>query len=971
MRVLHLSDLHLQSNRLLDFSQYYLKALLDDIQKENALETIDLVVVTGDLIHQGGNSFTGKDPYFELERAFVEPLLQVIPSSVPFLFCPGNHDLDLTKLDKMYEAGFETALIDSEITNAFIDKERSGSHGGLEKQAAFRAFIKRQTIPGSIAQYITNFESCYIFPVQKQRVGVACLNSSWRCSPKLPVSSFSFGSRQILNASDFFKENKATIRIALLHHSPAHFVVLERREVISFLNSCSFDVVLCGHTHNADVECSIGPQGNLFFATARTAFGNPRENTAAYSPGYTLLSIDKGKNQAKCKFRKYVHLRVSFDKDVELAPDGEQSYPLKMQTDRSGFQYRWNLVQKIYQARSDEIDSSLVVYGTDTVAPKNLDQLFIMPILTNAPPTFSGSSKVTYGRVADLISRNGRYVIIGPKESGKSTLLNKVFCELCQDFPLYGLVPVFLHFSDLDGKRIVTLIQRSLNEPLKEVKELLAEGAIAIIVDDLLVSEEETSVRSINEIKAFLDEYPRSVFLSSTSEALDILVLSGEHLFRAYDIRPVYIDSIKAKQFRELAQKWFNKRDQEWINNNIEKLIKTFEILRIPHTFFSISLFLWIVEKQTNFRPFNQATLISTFLQFILEGLRFENSKAGSYSYDRKIELLYEIALKMFECGDKSSDYCLAESEALRCIEDNFRLNQRNWDAAEKLREFIEKGILLKKHGRIAFHFESFFQYLLSINIEKKADFRKKVFDPANILSFIDEIDFYTGRNQADKKTLKQVFGLLEESFRVIDKMFNNEIDTYLPQSSRIIRDIDEGSFVKNAQKKKLSDEGIGEALSAQFDALPVSTTIRAKERIEDARRFHGALALAARVLKNSENVKDPELINACLDSLLLKSARYGLYVQSSLVQEMRKDLQGTFPFLYEVVGMLALIINELLLLNWLGTDFIEIPLGGYMERALGRRNFRELSILSIRFDLYGHAFLELYSVSQESGRQN
>src|SRR5690606_30115805 len=161
------------------------------------------------------------------------------------------------------------------------------------------------------------------------------------------------------------------------------------------------------------------------------------------------------------------------------------------------------------------------------------------------------------------------------------------------------------------------------------------------------------------------------------------------------------------------------RKDSEWIQNNLEKLIKVFEILRIPRTFFSVSLFLWIIEKQENFKPINKANLVQQFLTFILEGLKIDNAKAGAYNFEKKIELLTEIALEMHKNGDQGNNLALPQTDVIKCVQKNFDLNQlKRVSASEKVSEFIEKGILKKElhNNCVTFRYDAFFTFFLSLN---------------------------------------------------------------------------------------------------------------------------------------------------------------------------------------------------------------------------------------------------------------
>src|SRR5262245_34482326 len=93
MKILHLSDLHIDLAHLRD-QKIVLKALFADLRREISENGVfDLVFFTGDLIAKGAyspeNMATAKDE-------FIEPLLAATQiESSRFFMVPGNHDVNL------------------------------------------------------------------------------------------------------------------------------------------------------------------------------------------------------------------------------------------------------------------------------------------------------------------------------------------------------------------------------------------------------------------------------------------------------------------------------------------------------------------------------------------------------------------------------------------------------------------------------------------------------------------------------------------------------------------------------------------------------------------------------------------------------------------------------------------------------------------------------------------------------------
>lgn len=966
MRIAHLSDIHLSKDNLSSLKQFYLAALLKDLNNWNSEKRIDLVVLTGDLVDKGGTSFPKEEnPYDTIEREFILPIVNSLGLSINhFIIIPGNHDIEESKIEDLIESGMVDKFDNIERVNKYVAENKNFFHSGITRIQRYIEF-HMNLYKGVPDCYMSNFESCFIVDLLDEKIGIAAFNSAWRSSPKLVPNKLMFGTQQVLDANDFFTANGVTFKIALIHHPLELIGEVDRNELTSFLHTNNFHILLCGHTHKGENVYSFGTRNKLFTSVAKTAFNNPREKTDIYKPGYSILDFDKtitGDVEITCSFRKYIHSRVEFDKDVDSCPDGECKENLKISSNGEDFNKYLLLTDKTCRAKQELINTSLVVYGTDSIAPRTINELFVLPKLTEKPTLSDIDDDMAFIHIHDLLSTNKKILIIGDKETGKTILLNKIFIEASNTFTTYQVVPIEIDFSELKKKDIKPIIRGFLNDPShEEIEQMLQDGKFLLLIDNYIDNDE--NVHAVNRLKRFIDEYSLNKIILTTATDIETLLTSENTIFSKKSLeesikefKPIFIGSVGVKEFKELAIKWFRRKDSQWIQNNLEKLIKVFEILRIPRTFFSVSLFLWIIEKQENFKPINKANLIQQFLLFILEGLKIDNAKAGSYNFEKKIELLTELALQMHNYGEKSKNLSLPETEAIACIQKNFDLNQlRRFSATDKLTEFVEKGILRKEFSdnTIRFRFEAFFKYFLSLNIEKDTEFRKEVFSDEKFLSFIDELDYHTGRKRDDKDTLEFSMKKLQEAYVDIDGFINQNVDNYFPNESFILKHINPTNFISEVRSNKLSDEEVEEALGNQLELLPVDDSIKAKKKVDYRKKFYSVLELAARVLKNSENIKNPEYINESLDLIVNRAAKYGIYLQSIIAHNLAKNTEEELPFPPEFFIIIAPIINQLMLLSWLGTDFLETPIELKIKRYLNQGK-KDLS----QYELYLTAFI-------------
>lgn len=965
MRIIHLSDLHYSQERLDIFDQFYFPALIKDLQVFSNEKEIDLILITGDLIDKGGKSFPDSiDPFTLIEeKIFIQLQSKLKLDKSKIIFAPGNHDIFEKLIDEESEDGLlQKKSIDK--VNAYVSRYLNAPHPGIERLKPFKEF-ERNFHQHNTVDKITNFESGYYRIIEGIKVGIGVINTAWRSSPNLSKENIVFGTSQLLRLNEYFTKNETSFNILLAHYPIDLVSEIERKEFKTYLQTLNFDVLLCGHTH--EVESFIGNNGRLFLCSAKTAFSNPRESIDTFKPGYVVFDFTLNKDhdiEIVGQFRKYIYSRNSFDKDVDAQENGTFYGKLISERKNENFKKYLKLTDKTCNAKQDEINTTLVIHGTDSIAPRDLNSIFVLPRLTDQPTMINDLVEDSHlFTIDEIISISNNVLIIGDKESGKTTLMHKIFIEASNNYSKYQTIPVELDFSQLRKKEIKGIVKSFLNEPdYKEIDSLLTNGEISLIIDNYEENNGSTeNTHAINRLIKFINDYPSVKIILSTSLSIDSLLLSESGLFgkkseneKNKEFKPMFIGNVGVNEFKELAIRWFKKKDHEWLQNNIEKLIKVFEILRIPRTFFAVSLFLWIVEKQENYKPVNKASLVQQFLLYILEGLRIENAKAGAYNFDKKIEILTELALDMYRNGNPETNYSRKETEAVKCLQDHFDLNQlKRFSASEKLREFIDKGILkMDTEFNVRFRYEAFFQYFLSLNIDKDKDLKNEVFSEGSFLSFIDELDYYTGRKRDDIDTLKMVISRLKESFEEMDKFIDDNVDKYFPNESFILKHIKPQSFISDARKNKLTEDEVDEALGVQMEMLPVDDSIKVKQTVNYKAKFYRVLELAARVLKNSENIKNPQLINESLDLIVNRAAKYGIFMQSIVSHNIVNNKDIELPLPPEFFITLAPIINQVMLLNWLGTDFLEVPFENKINRYL-----KTTSDLS-EYELYLTGFL-------------
>ena len=106
MNILHLTDLH-YSDKGKDPSKV-INAIITKIKEENIV--IDFVFFTGDIVNAGSDNAQYSQAV-ELLFSSLQSELQIDACNI--IICPGNHDIDRTKISRSLKSHFNTEIKDN------------------------------------------------------------------------------------------------------------------------------------------------------------------------------------------------------------------------------------------------------------------------------------------------------------------------------------------------------------------------------------------------------------------------------------------------------------------------------------------------------------------------------------------------------------------------------------------------------------------------------------------------------------------------------------------------------------------------------------------------------------------------------------------------------------------------------------------------------------------------------------------
>lgn len=951
MRIIHLSDFHIDSNNMEDLKNYVINPLIKDLVSINNETKIDMFAFSGDLVDKGGASF-GNDiilAFLTFQEEVVEPLLNAINLPLDrFFFVPGNHDIVRNADKKHIEVGLFHSLKSSEVVNAFIDSE---DEDGIKRILPFKNFEKSYFQNFNGEYEYSNYQSTFKWQNEDNQIGVTCFNSSWRCfDSNKDFQNIILGERQVTRSRQLISD--CDIKIGIIHHPLNELAPFEAKQIEGMLMK-DYDILLFGHVHEGSNWSKTNILGSTVVSIAPSNWTtNVRNKDIDFANGYSIIDFNIG-SHVEITHKKYSHLKESFVPNTDLGNDcGKTIYNFPSSSEMARKQEELSIIERIKEVQLGFVDQHLITYETDTLAPKTIDDMFVLPciiqkkekaidedLFTTDDKTFS---------ISDICEYNKNILLVGVKEAGKTILMDKLLIEFTNSYERYQKIPVYINFEETVSNSIDTLISKFLSIGIIKIRnEVLKKHDIVLLVDNLKF--EKKYERLLGNLELFLKQYSNvtmiSTCTSSTEEEMPVEALNSNIIEM---LVPMFIKGFRTKEIRELMTKWFS-NNNKYINQNdgLDKIIKTFGTLNIPRTPLAVSMFLWIIEKQENYAPVNNAQMIENFLERLFSKTTNNQIYFSDFNYKNKERLLTEIAMFMYRKNE--INYRANYQELRNFIFENLQLKKFDFDEEALLKDFIKKGILsIEKEGNekfVKFKLTCFFQFFLMKNIFINPSFKKEVLLEGNYLHFIDELDYYSGLKMDDTELLDLVVERMYQEYRGLMKKiesFQYSYDNQFETLSTIVGRLNHTDIEAITTSGKETDKDIERRQDQELSKKDEKFIEKKDTELNPIVRLERLWRLSAIVLKNTEettkeNIKSEAFIKIIRCSMAFAGI-YKFLLKKFLKQhsELESD-KGNESELeqYKVMGKMLPFFHEILIYQTLGTGKLSIVLEERIEKIL------------------------------------
>ncbi len=945
IRIVHLSDVHLDAS-LLSITQLTVEPLLKDLVAFHEDHPITAIVCSGDLIDRGGVGFDSADDAFNaFAERVADPLLEGIGlDRSQFVITPGNHDVVRSADSEWIDSGLKGKLTNRQKLEELFSE---GTNEGMKRMDAYRAFVERFYEGVSQPIHSDGQHTCYTYEVDGVSLGIASLNTAWRCygSDEEDAGYLMIGEQVVARAVDTIKHCDYKVAV---HHHPLRYLAEFDRDLVEPVIEQEFCAALTGHVHQSDAVSTDRVSGLLFVSTAPGAMReNALDKNSKYTNGYRIIDIVPDEGQLVSHDRIYVFSKKAFAAAPNAKEkEGRSVYRLPTTVEMERRQHERAVVQTIGAQTEEVLNEHLVTYGTDTCAPKTVRELFVAPeiIYRNHEGEEElgemGEQTVTETSVTidDLLDRSENLLLCGAKESGKTVLLDRLLARMVDEVTDRRKIPVRIEWDKLGNRRFETEVNAKTSVGSSEVKTLCTDHDVVLLIDDLDFNEDDTA--ALQRLKDFVTRYPRvrliATHLQRNSGEIPMGMLAHND---SLNLLPLDIRTFGIRQIRSLVVRWFSGSKGTDMAKDIDRIVMLFQTLNLPSNPLAISIFLWMIEKQERYEPTNGSTMMENFVERLFEKHSAKEALSGRFDSHNKQRLLAEVAHFMYT--EDGLDYQVDHMELLSRIDRTLKAKKFTFDARVILDRFIDMGLFSVHGPMIQFRFRCFFEYFLAKQMEYEKDFEEYIIEN-ELLTFSSEIKYLTGLQRDRTDILETVLDQMEAEFRDTRARLKS-IGTYddaFNTARSFLGEEDAERILGSIEESRPTDAELDADQDARLEAVSSVQGIARKQAPASLFvRLGKSLGLAAGVLKNTEETTEEGLkgraYRRIIDCALVYTVLYKREIMVYL-EENEDTMPEAFKPIMNWVSDFTPILMQITLHDDLSTPKLSAVFRDEVERSMG-----------------------------------
>lgn len=885
INIVHVSDAHIEMSGEMQISKI-VTSLCDDLERvssENNLE-IDFVCFSGDMIHRGDQAISGECQWELAQKIFVNPILDKLDlERKSFIVVPGNHEVDCSKINEVFERGLDVSTLE-DINRTFDSYQKSYS----ERIGYFYDEIAKWYDDVQFGKLGYSF----VREIKGKTVGIACIDSSWRSSGKGWQEKGHLYVCEGQIEELFSKIKDCDLKIAILHH-PVDWLIDSEENIIERALS-KFNIVLNGHVHENDNKQSVRYNYNTIFSTAGKVYPVDKfdgREIDGYN-GYTVLSVDTDTMECTLFVRSYYGMtRGEFDVGTNICEGGKVIYKLGEVDSNAELEFALRKgIISFYKNLSEKFST---VKMSDKNFPGSMEEILVESVLSRTSEYIKEKEEKSDPiRISldQIILEEENQLIIGKKETGKTTVLQQIGLKMLANNSPKNSIPIYVNFDQIHkGKERIYLsayifvsehILDQVSISKDAFKSMLEEGKFALLLDNVDIKKSDHCMW----VMEFIDKYPNC----------QCFVTVEEGFFQAIDIKQMpqvfddfnksYIQYLGRNQIRQLVSKWSSKEVVE-VDDLTKKIDMYCNQINLAKTPFNISVFMVIWDYDGSFIPTNEGILMQNYLEIVLEKLSPNEARRDNYAFYIKEDFLASFAYLMYQ----NNEYALPYEDFVSFVTDYHKKKGYNLKDSKFDVLFFEKNILVNFNDNVSFSRTSFLEYFLAVFAIHNDFFLNEMLEDGKIEYFRNEFCFYAGLQKdcsllLDKLSDKIVDTIIE-NIDLVDELNGIEILTEFK--------VDKEEMLTNIQSQRLTIEEVDEIADSNYayEERKPNEIQKQCDTEETADNFYSVLDIYGGVLKNAE------LLDNDKKTKHLENYMYGMNMLYAMMIKLFEKMDLHIPF--------------------------------------------------------------------------
>lgn len=853
--ILHLSDLH-ASIKSKSTIKSLVNLLKDDLKRINLQydTKIDFVCISGDLINSGDKADEELNIVF---NDIIEPLMNELTlDKNKFFVVPGNHEIKKDAIIDYIENGLTSMLTTETAIEEFLSREDEGS---LQRINYFNEFSSQFS---GVPILNKSMLKSYSLKIENITIGIVCINSAWRSTGvgHSEKGKMVIGRKLIMDG--FESINTADIKICMMHHPLDWLVEEDEIAIQKCINQ--YDIVLNGHIHETSTKIYTSYNGQTLFNTC-----GKFDNSSDIYNGYSVISINPYTKESNVILRQYFdNPRNCFDKAIGLCPDGIFAANLGKKDDSLALAYK--ISHSIYPKFLEYANSFFVSNLSSGKTLKSFEESFIVPTFSKyseyeketnfeeGKENFFDEEKEEPITLSHLCNSNTNFLLIGKKETGKTTILHYIIKYCISNFNMLNSVPILIDCEqiDLSGKNVIhRAALQYINSfcsdedafSQNDINKLLEAGLCTILFDNF----DAINSGKLSKINAFLTEFKNNKFIFSETEETGTISLRKIAVEPICEYVELYISPLSKGQIRSVAKQYMQENEFKEYLSLLDKVMLCFKKTTLPKTPFILSIILSLCNN-SDFTPINEAVVMEQFMESLLEKSSFCEADSSKFDFRAKEDFLIYIVSYMnkenrFYLSDNEFDELVIKYHAYT----GFSTNETHFDTL-----FFEKGVLIKYNNTTSFRYACMIEYYIAKKAGQEPDFLDYIMSEKNYLNYSNEMTYYTGLYRRDNNILNIIYSDLLSYYNIFQYKLDEMMDYQIGLDIAVPSDMLKKQLTETRLSQEKSDE-LTDSINTTEQVFPEK--INKKNDYDDMSSFSQALLIYGNCIKNLELISKKE----------------------------------------------------------------------------------------------------------------